>query len=87
MLFFSTPADDATFSRKIGSQQGWEKSIAIDIGLGDILYFLFIEYTGALTFLNEYRIWPCLDFFFRRSSIFHIRFFLSRLLYLTLVSL
>ena len=39
--------------------QGWEKSI-FDC---DILYFLFIECTGAFTFLNEYRIWPCLYFF------------------------
>ena len=33
-----------------GQRQGWEKSI-FDC---DILYFLFIECTGALTFLNEY---------------------------------
>ena len=26
----------------------------------NILYFLFIECTGAFTFLNKYRIWPCL---------------------------
>ena len=38
----------------------------------DILYFLFIECTGAFTFLNEYRIWPRLYFFFGsiRYSIF-----------------
>ena len=29
----------------------------------NILYFLFIECIGAFTFLNEYRIWPCLYFF------------------------
>ena len=51
--------------------QGWEKSI-FDC---DILYFLFIECTGAFTFLNEYRIWTCLYFFFQRESIFRIRFF------------
>ena len=52
----------------------------------DILYFLSIECTGAFTFLNEYRIWPCLHFFFL-SAQFYIRFFLSRLLYFTLVNL
>ena len=62
--------------------QGWEKSI-FDI---DILYFLFIECIGAFTFLNEYRIWPCL-YFFWLESIFDNRFFLSRLFYLTSVSL
>ena len=54
----------------------------------DILYFLFIECTGAFTFLNEYRIIMALSLlFFRRNSIFHSRFFLSRLLYLALVNL
>ena len=44
--------------KKVSSNQGWEKSI-FDIA---ILYFLFIECNGALTFFNEYQIWPCLYF-------------------------
>ena len=43
-----------------GHFQGWEKSIVIDI---DMFYFFFIECIGAFTFLNEYRIWPCLYLF------------------------
>ena len=34
--------------------QGWEKTIVIDIIDCDILHFLFIECTGAFTFLNDY---------------------------------
>ena len=45
--------------------QGWEKSI-FDC---DILYFLFIACIEAFTFLNGYRIWPCLYLF---SAQFHI---------------
>ena len=34
----------------------------------DILYFLFVECTGAFSFLNEYRIRPCLYLFFFFSA-------------------
>ena len=45
----------------------------------DILCFLFIECIGAFTFLNEYRIWPCLYFFFglNRYSILFVQIILS----------
>ena len=52
--------------KKEDPAQGREKSIVglIDIySLLFVLYFLFIECTGVFTFLNEYRIWPCLYFF------------------------
>ena len=54
-------------TKKNYTQSGLGKLIVIDI-----LYFLLIECTGAFTFLNEFRIWPCLDFFFGaiRYSIF-----------------
>ena len=66
--------------------KGWEKLIVINIRL-HILYFMFIECTGAFTLLNDYRIWLSLYFFFSAQFDIPYSIFLSRLLYLTLVNI
>ena len=69
-----TSSDALYSSENIGEEQKEKvltSSDALYSGLGnsDILYFLFIECIGAFTFLNEYRIWPCLYYF---SALFDI---------------
>ena len=48
------------YNIQLAHVQGWEKSIFDSA----ILYFLFIECIGAFNFMDKYRVWPCLYFFF-----------------------
>ena len=74
------------FEVQISNRQGWEKSIVIDIRLRYSLLFVHRMHWGLYFFQWVSIMALSLLFFFRRNSIFRIRFFLSMLLYLTLVN-
>ena len=73
-------------SKPYRCNQGWEKSIVIDIRLRYFLLFVHRMH-WSLYFFDVVSNMALPLLFFGCNSIFHIRFFLSRLLYFTLVNL
>ena len=81
----STP-DAESNNSEYESEQGRKKSIVIDIRLRYSLLFVH-QMHWSLYFFECVSNMALSLLFFRRNSIFQVRFFLSRLLYLTLVNL